>query len=194
MVLNTATILTLFRIALIPVLVVVFYLPYWWANWAATLVFILAGVTDWADGYIARKYNQYSRFGEFLDPVADKLMVAVTLVLVIQYRPTAWLVIPAAIIIGREITISALREWMAQIGERASVKVALLGKLKTGFQMTSLGFLLFREDIGPFPIFDIGHVGLIAAAVLTMWSMIQYLRAAWPIMKNSSQASDKSID
>ncbi len=186
--LNTATNLTLFRIVLIPVLTVVFYLPYGWSNWAATVIFVLAALTDWADGYVARKYNQSSRFGAFLDPVADKLMVATTLVLVIQYRPSPWLVIPAAIIIGREITISALREWMAQIGEQATVQVASLGKVKTTFQMIALAMLLFRENIGPLPIFDLGHLCLFVAAGLTMWSMVTYLRAAWPVMRSESQS------
>ncbi|MEM1091080.1 MAG: CDP-diacylglycerol--glycerol-3-phosphate 3-phosphatidyltransferase [Pseudomonadota bacterium] len=183
--LNTATVLTLFRIVLIPVLVVTFYLPFWWSNWAATVVFVLAALTDWADGYVARRFNQSSPFGAFLDPVADKLMVATALVLVIQYRPSPWLVIPAAIIIGREITISALREWMAQLGEVGTVKVAGLGKVKTTFQMIALSLLLFREDLWTLPIFDLGHGCLFIAAGLTMWSMVQYLRAAWPAMRGN---------
>lgn len=190
--LNTATLLTLFRIGLIPVLVLTFYLPYWWSNWAVTVVFVLAAVTDWADGFVARRYNQSSRFGAFLDPVADKLMVATSLVLVIQHRPSPWLVIPVAIIIGREITISALREWMAQIGEQATVQVATLGKVKTTFQMIALGMLLFRENLGPLPIFDLGHVCLFIAAGLTMWSMVTYLRAAWPVMRAESDDSPPS--
>ncbi|MEM9531138.1 MAG: CDP-diacylglycerol--glycerol-3-phosphate 3-phosphatidyltransferase [Pseudomonadota bacterium] len=187
---NTATILTLFRILLIPVMILFFYLPVAWANWAAAIVFGLAALTDWADGWVARRFNQSSRFGAFLDPVADKLMVATALVLVIPYRPTAWFVIPAAIIIGREITISALREWMAQIGEQAVVSVAALGKVKTTFQMVALSLLILREDLGPIPTFDIGHFCLIVASGLTLWSMVQYLRAAWPAMRADQPPPD----
>ncbi len=185
--LNLATLLTLFRIALIPVLVVFFYLPYGWTNWACATIFGLAAVTDWADGYVARRYNQVSPFGEFLDPVADKLMVAVTLVLLVGYHPTAWFVVPAAIIIGREITISALREWMAGIGERGTVRVAFMGKLKTIVQMVALLLLLVREPIGPIPTFALGHLGLWIAAVLTIWSMVVYLRAAWPAARSAGE-------
>jgi len=196
--LNTATSLTLLRIALIPVLVAFFYLPVTWANWVTTIIFSLAAITDWADGYVARRFDQASPFGEFLDPVADKLMVAVTLVLLTEYHPTPFFAIPAAIIIGREITISALREWMAGIGKRALVKVALVGKVKTTFQMIALIMLLFgtervrgdddvREFLGWIPFFAIGHACLWIAAVLTLWSMIAYLRAAWPIVREHSR-------
>ena len=179
------TMLTLLRIALIPVLVVLFYLPYSWSNLACVIVFIIAAVTDIADGAIARSTGQTSRFGAFLDPVADKLMVTTALVLLVQRQETYQVVfaIAAAIIIGREITISALREWMAQIGELATVKVAALGKVKTTFQMVALSLLLFRENIFALPIFDIGHACLFIAAGLTMWSMVKYLRAAWPVMR-----------
>ncbi len=183
--LKAATLLTLFRIALIPVLVVFFYLPYGWTNWACAGIFGLAALTDWADGYVARRYDQVSPFGEFLDPVADKLMVAVTLVLLVQYQPSAWFVIPAAIIIGREITISALREWMAGIGESGAVRVAFVGKLKTIVQMVALVLLLLREPLGPIPTFTLGHIGLWVAAVLTIWSMVVYLRAAWPAVRTA---------
>lgn len=186
MVLNTATILTLLRIALIPVLVIFFYLPVSWSHWATTITFGLAALTDWLDGYVARRFNQTSKFGEFLDPVADKLMVSVTLVLLTQYHPTVWFALPAAIIIGREISISALREWMAQIGEHTSVKVATVGKIKTIFQMVALLLLLFREPLVKVPAFYLGHACLWVAAVLTMWSMVAYLRAAWPIIKSNA--------
>jgi CDP-diacylglycerol---glycerol-3-phosphate 3-phosphatidyltransferase len=146
--LTIPTWLTLLRIMLIPVLVVVFYLPYKWTNFAAAFIFILAAVTDWLDGWIARRYHQYSAFGAFLDPVADKLMVAVALFLIVQGHPTPWMAIWAAVIVGREIAVSALREWMAELGQRATVKVAALGKIKTIVQMVALGCLLY----GPPPI------------------------------------------
>lgn len=183
--LNTATILTLARIAMIPVLVVCFYLPVEWANWATTIVFSVAAITDWADGYVARRFNQSSAFGAFLDPVADKLMVAVALVLLLQDHPTPAFAIPAAVIIGREITISALREWMAQSGQRALVGVQTIGKIKTTFQMTALILLLFRDPLPVlgWPTFELGYICLWIAAVLTIVSMVLYLKSAWVALK-----------
>ena len=175
---NIPTNLTLLRIALIPLLVVVFYLPWHYANVACVLIFIAAGITDWLDGYLARKLQLETPFGAFLDPVADKLMVAIVLVLLVQQQHTPYLTIPAAIIIGREITIASLREWMAEIGQRASVKVSELGKWKTTAQMLSIGLLLYRDDVLGIPINSIGYVLLYIAATLTLWSMISYLRAA----------------
>lgn len=183
--LTAPTILTLLRIALIPVLVVVFYLPYGWANIAAVAVFILAGVTDWLDGWVARRYAMTSNFGAFLDPVADKLMVAVALIIIVQAHPSMVLAVAVAVIIGREISISALREWMAELGERGRVKVGWTGKIKTIFQMVAIGFLLYGEPLWMFPILTIGTWLLIAAAVLTLWSMLIYMRAAWPAINNS---------
>ncbi|MDX1569372.1 MAG: CDP-diacylglycerol--glycerol-3-phosphate 3-phosphatidyltransferase [Xanthomonadales bacterium] len=185
--LNTANVLTLLRILLIPVLVVVFYLPNWWSNWATAIIFSVAAITDWLDGYVARRFNQTSRFGAFLDPVADKLMVGVTLVLLVQHHPTAFFAIPAAVIIGREITISALREWMAELGQRSAVNVKAIGKVKTTFQMIALILLLLREPVLFIPTFEIGHVALWVAALLTIWSMIIYLRAAWPLLTHPMQ-------
>ena len=146
--------LTLLRIALVPVLVLFFYLPFDWSNFACTAVFVLAAVTDIADGYIARKTGQMSRFGEFLDPVADKIMVATALILLVQRQENYQVIfaISAAIIVGRELTISALREWMSEIGEQALLKVSGVGKLKTIFQMTAIGFLLYHENMGWIPI------------------------------------------
>lgn len=181
--LTIPTLLTLFRILLIPVLVVVFYLPYAWANIAATAVFVIGALTDWLDGWIARRYNMNSAFGAFLDPVADKLAVAVALVLIVQYHHTVFMALIAAVIIGREITISALREWMAEIGQKARVKVAAIGKLKTIVQMVALSMLLFREDLFGIRIFAIGEGLLAAAAALTLWSGYAYVRAAWPAMR-----------
>lgn len=180
---NLPNCLTLIRIALIPVFVAAFYAPIWWSHILTAGLFLLASVTDWLDGYLARRLQQTSKFGAFLDPVADKLMVAVALVLLVQNDPRVWLAIPAAIIIGREITISALREWMAELGARGRVAVSLLGKLKTTAQMIAIMFLLYAEPLAGIPIYDIGLALLMLAAALTLWSMIQYLRAALPLMR-----------
>jgi len=146
---------------------------------------VLAGVTDWLDGYLARKWDQTSPFGAFLDPVADKLMVAAALLLVSDV-PELTVVVPAIVIIGREIAISALREWMAEMGERAHVAVSMIGKIKTTAQMAAIFLLLYQQPIGPFPTQVVGMVLLYVAMVLTLWSMAIYLRAAWPILKGES--------
>jgi len=179
---TTPIILTLIRIALIPVLVIFFYLPYSWSNLASMIVFTSAAVTDGLDGYIARKTGQMTSFGAFLDPVADKLMVATALVLLIQQNPQVVFALAAAIIIGREIAISALREWMAELGESGRVTVSAFGKLKTIFQMTAIALLLYREDFYVLPISFIGELLLYLSAGLTLWSMWVYLHAAWPVM------------
>ncbi|MFT6791156.1 MAG: CDP-diacylglycerol--glycerol-3-phosphate 3-phosphatidyltransferase [Cellvibrionaceae bacterium] len=170
--------LTLLRILLIPLLVVVFYLPFDWGFPLASLIFTLAAITDWLDGWVARNYNQTTAFGAFLDPVADKLMVATALVLLVEARHTPWFAVPAVIIIGREIAISALREWMAELGKRASVAVSKIGKIKTTAQMTAIIVLLFDNPDEPTYLTIIGYVALYLAALLTLWSMILYLRAA----------------
>ncbi|MGD9265363.1 MAG: CDP-diacylglycerol--glycerol-3-phosphate 3-phosphatidyltransferase [Lysobacterales bacterium] len=180
-------ILTLLRIALIPVLVIFFYLPYDWSNFVAAVIFILAAITDWLDGYLARRMKQMSKMGAFLDPVADKLMVATALVIMVHspppiFAPTMIFAVSAAIIIGREITISALREWMSELGERGTVKVGLLGKLKTIFQMTAISLLLFKTDLLGLPLMVIGEILLYLAAGLTLWSMWTYMHSAWPVM------------
>ena len=180
--LTTPIILTLIRIGLIPVLVVFFYIPYSWSNLASVIVFVLAAITDWLDGYIARKTGQLTSFGAFLDPVADKLMVATALVLLIQQNPKVVFALASAIIIGREIAVSALREWMAELGESGLVSVSIVGKLKTIFQMVAISLLLYREDIAVIPISFIGELLLYLAAGLTLWSMWVYLHAAWPVM------------
>jgi len=177
------TLLTWGRIALIPVFVVCFYLPVSWSNEATVLIFILAGFTDWLDGYLARAMNQTSKFGAFLDPVADKLMVGVALVLLVQANPSPWVAIAAAVIIGREIAVSSLREWMAELGARASVAVSALGKVKTAAQMLSITLLLYHEPFREFAVYETGIVLLYIAAGLTLWSMVLYLRAAWPMFK-----------
>lgn len=190
--LTIPTWLTLLRILMIPVLVLVFYLPFQWTNFATALVFAFASITDWLDGWIARRYHQYSAFGAFLDPVADKLMVAVALFLIVQGHPTPWMAFWAAVIVGREIAVSALREWMAELGQRATVRVAAIGKIKTVAQMVALLCLLYSvtPDQPPRPlpwmgqeIFVIGDYLLAIAAILTLWSGLLYLRAAWPIMR-----------
>jgi len=176
---NTPTLLTLLRIALIPVFVLFFYMPVWWSHIAATTIFSIAAITDWLDGYLARKLGQTSAFGAFLDPVADKLMVAVALVLIVQSEPTIWLAIPSAVIIGREITVSALREWMAEIGKSSKVAVSQLGKIKTTAQLTALIVLIYKEPLWGLPMREIGIISLYLAAILTLWSMMAYLSKAW---------------
>ena len=191
--LTLPTILTLFRIAMLPVMVVVFYAPFRGANIAASGVFIAAALTDWLDGWVARRYRLTSAFGAFLDPVADKLMVAVTLFLIVQDNPTVPLAVISAIIVGREITISALREWMAEIGERTRVKVAGIGKIKTMAQLVALVVLLYQKDLNGFGLFHVGEVLLAVAAVLTIWSGCVYVLAAWPALRDgsASQSGDR---
>jgi len=181
--LNLPTLLTLLRIALIPVFFIVFFMKFQGVNLLCTALFGLAALTDWLDGYLARRLNQTSAFGAFLDPVADKLMVATALVLLVQAIPTPLMAVAAAIIIGREIAISALREWMAQIGNHGRVAVSLVGKFKTIMQMIAVLLLLYREPVGFFPTLEIGLLLLLVAAVLTLWSMLHYLMAAWPALK-----------
>ena len=186
---NIPILLTWLRVALIPLVVGVFYLPETWLtvhehNLAATLIFIVAAVTDWFDGFLARRWNQTSAFGAFLDPVADKLMVAAALLVIVNLRLDPWHPILALIIIGREITISALREWMAQIGASKSVAVHQIGKIKTAAQMTAIPLLLYQDVLfGAIDTRVVGHMLLWIASVLTVWSMFYYLKKAWPMIK-----------
>ncbi len=184
MLLNIPNVLTLLRIVLIPVFVVCYYLPVAWSSLAAASIFFLAGVTDWFDGYLARKLQQTSAFGAFLDPVADKIMVATALIVLLDKNTVnvdgVFMVIPAVIIIGREITISALREWMAEVGSRNSVAVSIIGKVKTMAQMSALCFLLLGEPLFGIDIVMLGFFLLYVATLLTLWSMIAYLHLAWP--------------
>ncbi len=173
-------ILTSIRIALIPVLVMVFYLPFEWRYIAAAGIFTLAAVTDWLDGYLARRLNEMTRFGAFLDPVADKLIVAVALVLLVEVHASAILAVPALVIVCREIVVSALREWMAKYSERRSVAVSFVGKIKTTFQFIAIIVLLANGPVQGSYIVMTGYVLLYGAAVLTIWSMYLYLRIAWP--------------
>lgn len=186
---NIPNILTLARIVLIPVFLLIAYWPpaigiyghegSLFRHGLLTGLFILAALTDWLDGYLARALNQTSAFGRFLDPVADKLMVAAALVVLVQWHPNIGMAFAAIVIISREITISALREWMAELGQRTSVAVSSIGKLKTTFQMVAISvFLLNWQAIEP-----LAYGLLYAAVVLTLWSMIIYLKAAWPYLK-----------
>lgn len=188
--------LTIGRVVAIPVVLVMFYVDVRIAGHEvsrqlATVLYAAAAITDWLDGYLARKWNQTSKFGAFLDPVADKLLVAVCLVMLLQDRPGGVLAVLTAVIIGREITISALREWMAELGSRAHVAVSWIGKVKTAFQMTAIGMMIWEIDTFRLPIYDIGYVLLFIASALTIWSMIVYLRAAWPLMSEAEPADLK---
>ena len=172
---NVPIFLTIFRVFLIPFFVIAFYLPIESAPFITTVIFFIAGVTDWLDGYLARKWKQTTRFGAFLDPVADKVMVVAALVLIVEYQHTFWITIPAIIMISREIIISALREWMAELGSRSKVAVSWLGKVKTTSQMLALGGLLWRYNV----YMEVAAIILLyIAAILTIWSMLQYLTAA----------------
>jgi CDP-diacylglycerol---glycerol-3-phosphate 3-phosphatidyltransferase len=190
---NLANALTWFRIAMIPAIVILFYLPYWvngavwWADAAACAGFAIAGISDSLDGYYARKYRQVSRLGAFLDPVADKLIVAVALVLLVSKDPHWFVVVMASVIIGREIAVSALREWMASIGASGKVAVSVWGKVKTITQIVGISMMLFRQPLFGVPIYQIGIGLTFIAAMLTLWSMALYLRAAWPELRNSSK-------
>jgi cardiolipin synthase (CMP-forming) len=187
---NIPILLTWLRVAMIPLVVGVFYLPDTWFSpfekgLASTVIFIVAAATDWFDGFLARRWNQTSAFGAFLDPVADKLMVAGALLVLVEFRHLNAVI--AFIIIGREIAISALREWMAQIGASKSVAVSSLGKIKTTAQMAAIPMLLYYEQL--FDIIDTRIWGLwllYIAAVLTVWSMFYYLRRAWPLIKEKA--------
>jgi len=184
---NIPNSLTLLRIILIPVFVLIFYLPVKWSNLIACIIFSLAAVTDLLDGYLARKLEQTSKLGEFLDPVADKLMIAVVLVLLVEQDPRALLALPAAVIIGREITVSALREWMAQLGARSHVSVSIYGKIKTASQMLALILLIYRHDLFFLPVYETGLVLLYVATTLTLWSMMQYIVSAWPEIRGNAK-------
>ena len=177
---SVPNILTGLRIALIPVLVAVFYLaPIEWRYIASAFVFTIASVTDWLDGYLARKWGQLTPFGAFLDPVADKLIVAVALVLLVEVHASAILAVPALVIVSREIVVSALREWMARYSEKRGVGVSILGKIKTVCQMIAIILLLALGPIKGYAVY-VGYTMLYIAAALTLWSMVGYLRLAWP--------------
>jgi CDP-diacylglycerol--glycerol-3-phosphate 3-phosphatidyltransferase/cardiolipin synthase len=180
--LNVPNVLTWLRIATIPVFVWCFFSEIEFSRPIAGLLFGFAAITDLLDGYAARKLGQTSRFGAFLDPVADKLMVTIALVLLVQGDPRVTVAMIAVVIIGREITVSALREWMATVGERAHVAVSWSGKLKTVFQMFGIAFMVYQSPLFGFPVYPIGYWLLVVASVMTLWSMIVYLKAAGPAL------------
>jgi len=186
---SVPNILTLLRISLIPIFVLVFYLPFQGHHLISALIFTLAALTDWLDGYLARKLKQVSPLGEFLDPVADKLIVAVALVLLVQAYHTAALAVPAAIIVSREIVISALREWMAELGKRRRIAVMGIGKYKTAVQMTSIALLLSLspETTSWFAklVQYLGYILIYGAAILTLWSMVIYLKIAYDELRSN---------
>jgi CDP-diacylglycerol--glycerol-3-phosphate 3-phosphatidyltransferase len=181
---NLPNTLTWMRICAVPLIVLLFYLPVPWADPAAGLLFAAAGITDSLDGYFARRWQQTSRLGAFLDPVADKLIVAVALVLLVSRDAHTLIVLMAVIIISREITISALREWMAEIGQRRKVAVSQLGKYKTILQVAGLSMMLYRHDLAGVALYRIGMWLTIVAALATLVSMVMYLRAAWPDLRH----------
>lgn len=180
---NIPNLLTIIRILLMPIFVLLFYVSFPYHHAIAVIIFIFAAFTDLFDGYLARNLSQITRFGAFLDPVADKLMVATALVLVTGEFASIYVILPAIVIICREIIISALREWMAEIGKRTSVAVGLVGKIKTTLQMIALIFLLlYQPESGEETLKIVGLFCLNVAAILTLWSMVMYIRAAWPDM------------
>ncbi len=186
---NIPNALTLFRIVLIPVLVVLFYAPLDGRYLLTAIVFSVAGITDWLDGYFARKLGQSTPLGAFLDPVADKLMVAIALALLIESYDAWWFTLPAVVIIGREIVISALREWMAELGKRTSVAVSYIGKVKTTVQIIAIIGLLLNPPHNTGLFYNFNMVMLYTAAGLTLWSMVIYFRAAWPDLRSKPEKS-----
>lgn len=177
---NVPTILTFLRIGALPFIIILYYLPFSWAHPLASILFALAAITDWLDGYLARSLSQATRFGAFLDPVADKIIVAAALVMIVSNQALGYITLAAIIIVGREIVISSLREWMAELGKRKSVAVSMLGKIKTACQMVSLTLLLWYHPTNGDWLWELGVVLLYIAAALTLWSMILYLKLAWP--------------
>ncbi|WP_166423873.1 CDP-diacylglycerol--glycerol-3-phosphate 3-phosphatidyltransferase [Paraglaciecola sp. 20A4] len=181
-------IITLIRVLLIPIFVAVYFLDWKWAHQAAAFIFWFAAITDWFDGYLARKLEQSTAFGAFLDPVADKLIVATALLLITDTYATAWITVPAILLLAREVYISALREWMGQKGLQDTVKVSFMGKAKTMAQMLALiGLLSEMQYFMGIPIYwvTLGYILLYFAAVLSLWSMVTYTIAAWPSLSKS---------
>lgn len=182
---NLPTVLTLLRIVLIPLVIMTYYSSVFWGHRVAAIIFLLACITDWLDGFLARRFSQATKLGAFLDPIADKLLVVVTLVIVVGENLLPFLAIPAAVIVAREVAISALREWMAELGKRASVAVVFVAKIKTTLQMIALILLLWYTPHGEQWSLWLGAFLIWFAAVLTLWSMTIYLRLAWPEFKES---------
>lgn len=185
------TLITLFRLLIIPFIILFFYLPFEQGRFYAGILFLLGAATDWLDGFIARRFNMVSRFGAFLDPVADKLLVAVTLVILVEVYAQFWMVLPAMVIIAREILISALREWVAGIGQPTQMQVSIWGKLKTFVQMLAIFWLMVMPHDAEVMIYFAGLV-LYMAMGLTIWSMIQYMQAAWPLFIDADAATGQT--
>ncbi len=181
---NLAILLTWFRVAAMPTIVALFYLPYSWAHPVAGLVFATAALTDWADGWVARRFDQGSRFGAFLDPVADKLLVIAALLLLVQANPGMVLALVAIVIIGREVAVSALREWMAALGKRGRVNVIQLAKYKSTGQMVALSCMLYEEPLGFLPVYEIGYILLLLSAALTLLTGGLYMLRARSAVRN----------
>ena len=191
--LNIPTRITVSRLAMVPILVLVFYLPFENHQIVAAGVFTLAALTDWFDGYLARKLGQMTEFGAFLDPVADKLMVAVALVLLVEQHDTIMFTLAACVIVGREIVVSALREWMAELGARTSIRVNFVAKVKTVVQMLAIIALLALDPvINAGWMLALAYAMLYAAALLTLWSMVIYLKAAWKVILEREQVRESS--
>ena len=180
---NLPNVITVTRILLIPVFIVLYMLQKDWSIFAASVLFALAAITDWLDGYLARRLDQTTPFGAFLDPVADKLIVVAALIILVAYHNNPWLTLPSLIIVGREIVISALREWMAEVNDSVAVAVSYLGKIKTTLQMIALTLLLSQPVGNDSSALQIGYILLYLAAVMTLWSMWQYLQAAWSSLR-----------
>ncbi|MDE2148491.1 MAG: CDP-diacylglycerol--glycerol-3-phosphate 3-phosphatidyltransferase [Gammaproteobacteria bacterium] len=182
---NLPLLLTAARIGVIPAILLLMLQPSLPLRHIAAVLFVLAAVTDWLDGWLARRWSQTTLFGAFLDPVADKLLVAVSLVMLLRDRPTDLLALLVAVTIGREITVSALREWLAEVGQRARVAVNQIGKVKTAAQMSAIALLLWGSPLFGLPAYTLGLLLLVLAAVLTLWSMLVYLRGAWPYLRGA---------
>ena len=184
---NIPNAITTFRIVLIPVFIAAFYLPYTWASALATFIFWFAAITDWLDGYLARKLNQQSSIGAFIDPLADKLMVISALLIILAKHPeNNWLLLSSLIIISREIFISSLREWMSNMGKSEDVAVSFFGKVKTVAQMSALLFLIYEHDIFGLPTYTFGVGLLVWSAILTLVSMAAYIKSAWLTLSTSN--------
>lgn len=188
---NIANWLTIGRIILVPAVVISFYLPWNWSHQVASSIFAISAITDLFDGYLARNLHQVTRFGTFLDPIADKLVVAVSLVLIVAELGRWYVAIPAAIIIGRELAVSGLREWMAELGRRSKLAVTWLTKVKTAIQMVAIWMLLYYHPRIPYNLVYLifGLILLYLAAFITIWSMFRYLRAAWPFLSEKMVAT-----
>ena len=183
---NLPTKLTILRILFVPLVAIIYILPFRWCHYTAASLFVLAILTDWLDGYLARKLNQTTRLGAFLDPVADKILVSALLVLIAAYYTSVWVSIPAVIIVAREIVISALREWMAEIGSKTKVSVQYIGKIKTTMQAIATIGLVWNNAVSPVWVYGLSLALFYLAALLTIWSMLVYLKVAWPDLRQYS--------